>query len=61
MKQVKATASSILVLEYVEFLAFKEEQEENKPLRGKFMLNGWVFQKAIDFALRKRCTKTSYV
>jgi hypothetical protein len=43
MKQAKATTSSILVLEYIESSASKEEQEENKPSRGEFMLDGWVF------------------
>jgi hypothetical protein len=40
IKQAKTTASSILVPKYIESLAFKEEQEENEPSRGKFKLNG---------------------
>jgi hypothetical protein len=61
MKQAKATTSSILVPEYVESSASEEEQEENEPSRGEFMLDGRVFQKATDFASRKRHTKTSHV
>jgi hypothetical protein len=40
IKQVLTTTSFILVLKYIKSLVFKEEQEENEPLRGEFMLVG---------------------